>query len=315
MRLPLLRRKPQLHLRPESIPFPKVTLGIKRQTPQHLLSFWQLALDFCYQFVHVGGRIPGGDPAVAVGCCGPVGGCGLGGEDEFQFDGDGGAWFAGYCVEDVAGYEGAVGHGWRGGFVEGCRYWWSCWLEVGCDLCESVGRGLCAGGHRLREDLGEGTREREDQSIPYLGNIRCGTGVLCLGGGSIVGRVGDGRIVTMFLKRRVADKINCFDLTATITSHDSMYICTQFHLQLSSTKGEVRSDRSAYLLSRYKSYRNNIDQNEQSTYTRRAIARRGCIFMTGIRTICIKIICLPKPTRSYRHFVCSTCVNESRVPH
>jgi hypothetical protein len=121
--------------------------------------------------------------------------------------------------------------------------------------------------------------------------------VVCLGGGSIVGRVGDGRIVTMFLKRRVADKINCFDLTATITSHDSMYICTQFHLQLSSTKGEVRSGRSAYLLSRYKSYRNNIDQNEQSTCTRRAIARRGCIFMTGIRTICIKIICLPKPNQ------------------
>lgn len=162
MRLPLLRRKPQLHLRPESIPFPKVTLGIKRQTPQHLLSFWQLALDFCYQFVHVGGRIPGGDPAVAVGCCGPVGGCGLGGEDEFQFDGDGGAWFAGYGVEDVAGYEGAVGHGWGG--LEGCCRG----LEVGCDLCESVGRGLCAGGHRLRENLGEGTREREDQSLLYL---------------------------------------------------------------------------------------------------------------------------------------------------
>ena len=96
-------------------------------------------------------------------------GCGgLRGGEEFQFDGDGGAGFAGHGVEDVAGYEGAgllllLRHGWSAG-SEGC--FWR--MEVGCDLCDSVWCGLCFGCHRLREDCGDGVREREDQSLLYL---------------------------------------------------------------------------------------------------------------------------------------------------
>ena len=162
MRLCPLSRKPQLHLWPESLAPPKVTLSIERQTPQHLfilllsvLSRFQFAFDFVYQFVQVCGGFPGGYAAVGVGVCGPVGcGCLRGGE-EFEFYGDGGGRAAGYGVEDVAGYEGAFCHGWRGAGLEG---WYCCrWLlEVGCELSESVGRGVWRGGHRLREGFEEG---------------------------------------------------------------------------------------------------------------------------------------------------------------
>jgi len=48
MLLLLLRRKPQLNLRPESLALAKVALGIKRQTPDHLLVSVQLALDLLH---------------------------------------------------------------------------------------------------------------------------------------------------------------------------------------------------------------------------------------------------------------------------
>jgi hypothetical protein len=134
MRLGPLRRKPQLHLRPESLALPKVTLGIKRETPQHLvlhlLSILHLALDFVHQRIQVCRGFPSGHAAVAVCRRGPVG-CGrLRGGEEFEFDGDGGGGAAGYGVEDVAGYEGAVCHG--GGLDEEEGWWCWCWCWCCC---------------------------------------------------------------------------------------------------------------------------------------------------------------------------------------
>jgi hypothetical protein len=155
MRLGPLRRKPQLHLRPESLALPKVTLGIKRETPQHLVLHLLSILHLVHPRIQVCRGFPSGHAAVAVCRRGPVG-CGrLRGGEEFEFDGDGGGGAAGYGVEDVAGYEGAFCHGWRGAGLEG---WYCCrWLlEVGCELSESVGRGVWRGGHRLKEGFEEG---------------------------------------------------------------------------------------------------------------------------------------------------------------
>ena len=54
MFLLLLRSKPQLNLRPKRLALAKVTLGIKRQAPNHLLVSIQLTLDLLHQRIHVG---------------------------------------------------------------------------------------------------------------------------------------------------------------------------------------------------------------------------------------------------------------------
>lgn len=48
MLLLLLRREPQLNLRPERLPLSKVALAIKRQAPNQLLVSLELALDLLY---------------------------------------------------------------------------------------------------------------------------------------------------------------------------------------------------------------------------------------------------------------------------
>jgi hypothetical protein len=81
-------------------------------------------------------------------------------------------------------------------------------------------------------------------------------------------------------------------LTAIITCilHDMNFICIiDMNLVLLLIKDEVR-----LIGTRSKYHDTNpiqpatFDQNERSTCTRRGFARKVCIFMTGIRTICIK---------------------------
>ncbi len=119
MLLPLLRREPQLNLRPKRLVLPKIRSSIKRQFPDHLVVVVQFGLHARDQLVEVRVRGPGWDSAVVVGSGGPVGRCGICWVDEFELNCDVCGWFAGDGVEDVARYEGFCGH---------------CGMETGGDL-------------------------------------------------------------------------------------------------------------------------------------------------------------------------------------
>jgi hypothetical protein len=81
---------------------------------------------------------------------------------------------------------------------------------VGCEVCESVVRGVWCCGHRLREVFGERLRGKKDSigTVP-LEIYDGGTRVVSWWGFNrkVVSEMAAKMLTMVFLKRRVADKI------------------------------------------------------------------------------------------------------------